>query len=79
MRFGKLSFWASGNYQNSYSQPLAYVTSASFPTARPARFPEQNKLGAPANVLGATGLLHTGMTNAKIKAAYDITPGVRAA
>ena len=55
-RFGKFSFWASGNYQNSHSQPLAYVTSATFPTGTTGGFAEQNKLGAPANVLGANGL-----------------------
>jgi iron complex outermembrane receptor protein len=78
-RFGKFSFWASGNYQNSESQPLLFVTSASFPTGTTGGFSEQNKLGAPANVLGATGLLHTGMTNARAKLAYDITPNLRAA
>jgi iron complex outermembrane recepter protein len=78
-RFGKLSVWASGNYQNSESQPLTYVTGASFPTGTTGGFPEQNKLGAPANVLGATGLLHTGMLNGKVKLAYDIMPSLRAA
>ena len=78
-RFGKLSLRASGNYQNSNSQPLAYVTSASFPAGTTGGFPERNKLGAAANVLGATGLLHTGMTNGKVKATYDLTPKVRAA
>ena len=79
MRFGDLTIRASGNHQNSTSQPLSYVTSASFPAGTTGGYPGKNKLGAPANVLGATGLLHTGMTNAKIKAAYDITPTVRAA
>ena len=79
MRFGDFSIRASGNYQNSNSQPLSYVTSATFPTGTTGGYAEKNKLGAAANVLGATGLLHTGMTNAKIKAAYDITPGIRAA
>ncbi|MEP6494156.1 MAG: TonB-dependent receptor [bacterium] len=78
-RLGNFSFWASGNYQNSNSQPLQYATGASFPTGTTGGFPAQNKLGAPANVLGATGLLHTGMTNGKIKLAYDLTPTVRAA
>jgi iron complex outermembrane recepter protein len=78
-RFGKLALRASGNYQNSNSQPLAYATSGSFPTGTSGGFAERNKLGAAANVLGATGLLHTGMTNGKIKAAYDITPIIRAA
>ncbi|MDB4873866.1 MAG: TonB-dependent receptor [Gemmatimonadetes bacterium] len=78
-RFGKFSFWASGNYQNSHSQPLSYVTSATFPNGTTGGFAAQNKLGAPANILGASGLLHTDMTNAKVKAAYDFTPFVRAA
>jgi iron complex outermembrane receptor protein len=78
-RFGNFSFWASGSYQDSHAQPLTYVTSSSFPNGTSGGYPEENKLGAPANVLGATGLLHTGMTNAKVKLAYDITPAVRAA
>jgi iron complex outermembrane receptor protein len=78
-RFGKFSFWASGSYQNSRAQPLTYVTSASFPNNTNGGYPEQNKLGAQANVLGATGLLRTGMTNAKLKLAYDVTPTMRAA
>jgi iron complex outermembrane receptor protein len=77
-RFGNLAFWVSGNYQKSNSQPLSYVTSASIPSGTTGAVPEQNKLGAPANVLGASGLLNTHMTNAKIKTAYDITPTLRA-
>jgi iron complex outermembrane receptor protein len=77
-RFGNSSFWASGNYQDSYSQPLSYVTSGSFPSGTTGGYADQNKLGAPANVLGATGLLHTGMTNGKLRAAYDLTPTLRA-
>jgi iron complex outermembrane receptor protein len=79
MRFGNLTIRGSGNYQNSNSQPLAYVTSTSFPNGTTGGYPETNKLGAAANVLGANGLLHTGMTNVKAKLAYDITPHVRAA
>jgi len=78
-RFGKLSFWASGNYQDSHSQPLSFVTSSSFPAGTSGGFAEKNKLNATANILGASGLLHTGMSNAKVKAAYDITPTLRAA
>lgn len=78
-RYGRFSFWASGNYQDSHAQPLTYVTSATFPNGTTGGYAEENKLGAPANILGATGLLHTGMTNAKLKLAYDITPAVRAA
>ena len=78
-RFGKFSFWASGSYQDSHAQPLTYVTSGGSPNGITGGYADVNKLGAPVNVLGATGLLHTGMTNAKVKLAYDITPAVRAA
>ncbi|MFL5581794.1 MAG: TonB-dependent receptor [Gemmatimonadaceae bacterium] len=79
-RFGRFAFWASGSYQDSHSQPLLYVTSPTFPApAVTGAIPAYNKLGAKANVLGATGLLHTRMTNAKLKAAYDVTPWLRAA
>jgi iron complex outermembrane recepter protein len=77
-RFGKLAIWASGNYQKSNSQPLTYVTSASIPSGTTGAYPEKNKLDAAANVLGASGLLNTHMSNGKIKAAYDITPTLRA-
>ncbi len=77
-RFGKLSFWVSGNHQNSNSQPLAYVTATSFPAGTTGGYADTNKLGAQANVLGATGLLQTRMTNGKAKIAYDITPTLRA-
>ena len=78
-RFGKFAFWLSGNYQESRSQPLSYVTAATFPAGTTGGFAETNKLGAPANVLGASGLLHTRMTNAKAKIAYDWSPNIRAA
>ncbi|HEX4682856.1 MAG TPA: TonB-dependent receptor [Gemmatimonadaceae bacterium] len=78
-RFGKLSFWVSGDYANSHAQPLTYVTAPAFPSGTSGGFPEANKLGATANVLGASGLLHTQMTNAKVKVGYDLSPSVRAA
>jgi iron complex outermembrane recepter protein len=78
-RFGKFSVRASGNYQDSKSQPISYVTAGTNPAGTTGAFPELNKLGAAANVLGASGLLSTGMTNARIKAAYDITPAVQLA
>lgn len=77
-RVGKFSFRVSANYQDSHSQPLSFVTSSTFPSGTTGGFAEKNKLGATANVLGAGGLLHTHMTNAKIKAAYDLTPSLRA-
>jgi iron complex outermembrane receptor protein len=77
-RFGKFSLHASGNYQDSHSQPLGYVTSTSFPGGTSGGYADQNKLGAAANVLGATGLLHTRMFNGTLKLCYDLTPALRA-
>lgn len=78
-RRGNLSLWASGNHADSHSQPLTYVTNATFPSGVTGGYPELNKLGAPADVLGATGLLHTQMTNARLKVAYDLSPVLRVA
>jgi len=78
-RLGKFSFWVSANYQDSHSQPLSYVTGATLPSGTTGGYGERNKLGAAANVLGSSGLLHTRMTNAKLKLAYDLTPILRAA
>ncbi len=78
-RFGNFAFWASGNYQKSNSQPLSYVTTSNDTLGRSSgAIPEKNKLNSTANVLGASGLLNTHMTNGKIKAAYDITKTLRA-
>jgi iron complex outermembrane receptor protein len=77
-RFGAFSFWASANYQDSHSQPLSFVTAAAIPTNTAGGITATNKLGAAADVLGASGMLHTNMTNAKLKLAYDITPTLRA-
>jgi iron complex outermembrane receptor protein len=72
------SYFLSGNFQNSYSQPLAWVTSATIPAGTSGAIPQLNKLGAPANVVGAGGLLHTQMANVKGKFSWDITPWVKA-
>lgn len=78
-RFGRFSFWLSGNYQDSRSQPVSYITAATDPTGTTGAFPERNKVGAPANVIGAGGLLSTGMANARVKLAYDLTPSTQLA
>ena len=78
-RFGKVAFWASANYQDSRSQPLTYVTTPAFPSGTTGGYAETNKLGRPANVIGAAGLLHTRMANGKVKLVYDVTPTLRAA
>jgi iron complex outermembrane recepter protein len=78
-RFGRFSVRASGNYQDSRSQPISFVTASTDPAGTSGAFPAFNRIGAPANVLGASGLLNTAMTNARVKAAYDVTPAVQLA
>ena len=79
-RFGKFAFWASGNYQDSHSQPLTLRHGArrSRP-APPAASPRRTSSARRRTCSAPPGLLHTGMTNAKVKAAYDLTPTLRAA
>ena len=78
-RLGKFSYWLSGNYQKSESQPLTYATSVATPSTLTGGYTALSKLGTGQNVLGATGLLGTGMVNGKIKLAYDLTPELRLA
>ncbi|MEO6004291.1 MAG: TonB-dependent receptor [Opitutus sp.] len=77
-RAGKFSYWISANFQDSHSQPLSYVTAPAFPVGTTGGFAAKNKLGAPAQIVGAGGLLHTQTTSARFKAAYDFLPWLRA-
>ncbi len=77
-RQGNFSFVISGNYQNSYSQPLAWITTPGVPAGTSGIIPALNKLGQQANVAGAGGLLHTEMANLNGKFAWDITPWLKA-
>lgn len=85
-RQDRFSYFISGNYQNSYSQPLAWVTNAAT-TSNPSGIPagttgaiaQSGRVpGTIANVVGAGGLLHTEQANIKGKFAYDVTPWVTA-
>jgi iron complex outermembrane recepter protein len=78
-RSGKFSWFVGANSANSFSQPLVFVTSGSTPAGTTGTIPALNKVGQPANVLGAGGLLHTRMVNVDGKFAYDITPWLQAA
>lgn len=73
-RWNALSVFVGANYQNSTSQPLGWVTTASALPAGVAgqiNQPNRTNTGA-ANVLGASGLLHTEQTNLNAKAALDL-------
>lgn len=75
---GRLAWLLSGNFQNSYSQPLTWITNSTIPAATTGAIPAKNKLGAAAHVVGAGGLLHTEMANVKAKLALDLTDSLRA-
>jgi iron complex outermembrane receptor protein len=77
-RWNDLSVFVSANYQNSDSQPLAWVTTGGTPAGTTGTIPQQNRTFQTANVIGAGGLLHTEMINLKAKAALDITSWLQA-
>src|ERR1700757_4820147 len=77
-RSDNFSFFVGANYQNSYSQPLTWVTTAGVPAGTSATILQPNRTNTgPTNVVGAGGLLHTEQTNLNLKAALDITPWLR--
>jgi iron complex outermembrane receptor protein len=77
-RSGPFAWFLGANVQNSFSQPLAYVTGATPPAGTSGAIDALNKLGAPADVFGAGGLLHSLQHNLDAKLTYDITPTLRA-
>jgi len=78
-RDGKFSWFVGATGLNTFSQPLSYVTSAGTPAGTLGTIPARNKVGQPANVIGAGGLLHSRQLNLNGKFAYDITPWLQAA
>jgi iron complex outermembrane receptor protein len=75
-RINDFSWFASGNISFNKTQPLTYVTTAGlYPW--PGMVLAANKVGNPANVLGAAGQLDQVQGNAKLKLAYDFTPTIR--
>ncbi len=77
-KVGKLSFFLSANREESFSQPLQFVTSTTIPGGTNGTFVGLNKQGGPANVVGAGGLLHTIMNNYTLKTSVDINDWLRA-
>lgn len=70
------SFLITGNYQNSYSQPLALITTPGVANTT-GLIPQLNKTGQVANVAGAGGLLHTEMTNSQRQVRLGHHPGCK--
>jgi iron complex outermembrane recepter protein len=77
-RDGSLGWFLGANVQNSFSQPLAYITGASPPEGTTGAIDARNKLGQPADVFGAGGLLHTLARSLTGKLSYDFEPWLRA-
>jgi iron complex outermembrane receptor protein len=81
-RVGRLSWWLGGEWTDSDSQPLAFVT-ATRPAAPSAAgtpltgaFATRNRLGSPIVVLGAGGFESQTQDNLKLKLAWDFDGGV---
>ncbi len=72
-KVGKLSFFLSANRQESFSQPLQFVTNTTMVAGVNGFIPAYNKTGGQANVVGAGGLLHTIQNNYMAKASVDLT------
>jgi iron complex outermembrane receptor protein len=77
-RSGAFAWFVGANVQNSFSQPLSYITGASPPDGTTGAIDSNNKLGQPADVFGAGGLLHTIERSLTAKLTYDFTPSLRA-
>lgn len=77
-RSGNFSWFLGGNVQNSFSEPLSYIASATIPANTSGAIAANNKLGQPANVLGAGGLLHTLQHDLNARFGYDLTPSLHA-
>ena len=76
-REGDLTWFVAGNFQNSFSQPLTFITTSAIPAGTSGAVPANNKLGQTADVLGAGGLLHTREANVLAQVGYDLTPAWR--
>jgi iron complex outermembrane receptor protein len=77
-RWNALSVFISANYQNANSQPLNWITTAGTPAGTTGTIPQLSRTYATANVIGAGGLLHTGMGNVKGKFTLDVTDWLKA-
>ncbi|MGN6521059.1 MAG: TonB-dependent receptor [Dokdonella sp.] len=77
-RAGAATWFIGANQQNSFSQPLSYITGAAPPADTSGAIDATNKLGQPADVFGAGGLLHTRMHGLNGKIGWDFTPWLHA-
>lgn len=77
-RWGDLSVFLAANFQNSYSQPLNWITTAGTPAGTTGTIPQLSRTYTTANVIGAGGLLHTDQANLKGKFVLDVNDWLKA-
>lgn len=78
-RLGRFSYFLSANREDSYSQPLSFVTAGAAPAGTVGTIPSVNKTGATADIVGAGGLLHSLQTTASGRFTFDPTAWLHAA
>ena len=71
-KVGAFSFFIAANREESFSQPLGFVTNPTQVNGTSGSIWALNKSGVQADVVGASGLLHTTMSNYKVKWALDL-------
>lgn len=71
-KVGPFSFFLAANREESFSQPLGFVTTGNFPANVYGTIGAPTRTGGVANVVGASGLLHTIMDNYKLKWAVEL-------
>ena len=82
-RFGPLAIFASADHVDSRAQPLTFATVTADAKPSPAGIPtmggydDLNRTGQPIRILGATAFEHQIQDRIKLKAALDITGGLR--
>jgi len=79
-RFGPLALFASWTRTEAHSQPISFttITGTTDPAGTSGGYADLNKLAQPIRVLGGGGIEHHVQNTAKLKAALDITPDIRA-
>jgi len=77
-KIGRTSVLLSFNNEDSYSNPIAFITNGSIPAGTTGAIFARNKTGAVADVVGAGGLLHTLMNTLNAKVTVDVTDWLKA-
>ena len=77
-KFGRLSLLLTATHTVSNAQPIVYTTATTAPAGTTGAVATFNRTGAAIQVLGAGDIDHHVEDTIKLKAAYDLTDGLRA-